>query len=260
MTAESWKEKGNTEFKAQNYEKAIEFYTYATEMDPKNHIFFTNRSMCYAAMNKWDKSLRDADKSIQLNSNWEKGYYRRGVALQGLAQPKEAMEAFQKCAQLNPKNEDFKKAFEAARKELFKGLSESEIIKLEGNEAFKAGRIDEAVTKYTQAIQRCGGNDEKSNGVRADLYANRAACYVQLYEPSKVRADCDAALALQPGHIKALLRRGQALEALEKYRQALEDFEAVLRVEPNAQMAVQGVTRLRNALRRQENEKQRNQQ
>lgn len=198
--------------------------------------------------------MRDADKSIQLNSNWEKGYYRRGIALQNLGQIKESMEAFQKCQQLNPKNEDFKKAFDSARKELFKGLTEAEIIKLEGNEAFKAGRIEEAASKYTQALQRCG-NDDKSIPVRADLYANRAACYVQLYEPTKVRADCDAALKLQPGHVKALLRRGQALEALEKYKMALEDFEAVLKSEPNAQMALQGVTRLRNALRRQENEK-----
>jgi tetratricopeptide (TPR) repeat protein len=72
MSAESMKEKGNEEFKKGNYEKAIEFYTYATEMDPKNHTFFTNRSLCYAQMKKWDKSLRDAEKSVQLKGDWEK--------------------------------------------------------------------------------------------------------------------------------------------------------------------------------------------
>ena len=62
------------------------------------------------------------------------------------------------------------------------------------------------------------GDDEKTNMMRADVYANRAACNVQLYEPNKVRADCDAALKLVPNHVKALLRRGQALESLEKYK------------------------------------------
>lgn len=62
------------------------------------------------------------------------------------------------------------------------------------------------------------GDDEKTNMLRADVYANRAACNVQLYEPNKVRADCDAALKLVPNHVKALLRRGQALESLEKYK------------------------------------------
>lgn len=52
--------------------QAIEFYTYATEMDPKNHIYMTNRALCYASMKKWDKSLRDADKAVALKSDWEK--------------------------------------------------------------------------------------------------------------------------------------------------------------------------------------------
>jgi tetratricopeptide (TPR) repeat protein len=72
MSAESYKEKGNEYFKKGDYEKAIENYTYACEIDPKNHLYYTNRSLCYASMKRWDKSLRDADKSIALNPNWVK--------------------------------------------------------------------------------------------------------------------------------------------------------------------------------------------
>jgi len=251
MSAETFKEKGNAEFKAGNYDKAIEYYTYATEMDPKNHIYYTNRSMCYAAMKKWDKSLRDADKSIQKNKNWEKGFYRRGMALLNMGQTKEAVEAFETCCKLAPSNDDFKRTYEQARKEMFKGMSESEILKIEGNELFKTGKISEAVQKYTAALNLAGAPDEKTQAVRADLLANRAACYVQLYEPTKVRHDCDAALLINPNHVKALLRRGQALEALEKYKLALEDFEKVLKMEPNCQMAVTAAVRLRNSLRKQ---------
>jgi len=251
MTAETYKEKGNAEFSNKNYEKAIEYYTYATEMNPKNHVYFTNRSMCYAAMEKWDKSLRDADRAISLNSNWEKGHYRRGVALQKLKQFKDAMEAFETCMKIAPTNEDFKKAYEDSRNNLFAGKTDAERLKIAGNELFKTGKISEAVSKYTEALNLCEGNDEKVNAVRADIYANRAACYVQLYEPTKVRGDCDAALKINPNHVKALLRRGQSLEALEKYKQALEDFDKVLRVEPNCQMAISAAVRLRNALRKQ---------
>jgi len=153
--AEQYKEKGNAEYKNGNYEKAIEFYTYATEMDPKNHIFYTNRSMCYAAMKKWDKSLRDANKSLECNKSWEKGYYRRGVAQQAQGQLKEAVEAFEMAMQLNPKSDDFKKAYESAKKEMFKGMPEHEIIKLEADDSAKAGKTDQAITKYTSAIEKC---------------------------------------------------------------------------------------------------------
>jgi len=247
--AESWKEKGNDEFKKGNYEKAIEYYTYATECDPNNHVFYTNRSMCYATMNKWEKSLRDADTSVKLNKAWEKGYYRRGVALQKMNQQQQAVEAFETCMKIKPENEEFKKAYENARREMFRNMPESEILKTEGNELFKTGKIDQAISRYTQALAKVG-NDDKGRQIAADIYANRAACYVQLYEPVKVKADCDAALKLQPNHIKALLRRGQSLESLEKYKDALADFEHALQIDPNQQMAVQAAVRLRNTLRR----------
>lgn len=266
--ADQQKEKGNEEFKKGNYEKAIEYYTYATEMDPTNHVFYTNRAMCYAAMKKWDKSLRDAETSLKYKKDWEKGHYRRGMALQNLGRLQEAVAAFQECVKLAPATGDFQKALDAAKKEMFKGMSEPEILKMDGNELFKAGKIDAAIKKYTEALAKCPEEKEKPIGagaaaaatdakaeknrqIKADILANRAACYVQLYEPTKVRADCDEALKLVPNHGKALLRRGQALESLEKYKQALEDFEAVLKTDPGCKMAVQAAVRLRNALRRQ---------
>jgi len=249
--AEKYKEKGNDEFKKGNYDKAIEFYTYATEMDPKNHIYLTNRSMCYAQMKKWDKSLRDADKSITLNKGWEKGFYRRGVACMALGQTKEAMDAFLTCTQLKPDNDDFRKSYDQARKELFKNMSDPEILKIEGNECFKAGKIQDAINKYTTALNKIGDKfDDKMGGVKADLHANRAACYVQLYEPVKVKDDCDQALKIDPQHVKALLRRAQSLESLEKYNAALVDFEVVLKLEPDCDLASKGTVRIRNALRR----------
>lgn len=279
--AENMKEKGNEEFKKGNYEKAIEFYTYATEMDPTNHVFYTNRAMCYAAMKKWDKSLRDAETSIKYKKDWEKGHYRKGMALQNLGRLQDAVAAFTECVKLSPTSADFQKALDTCKKEMFKGMSEPEIMKLEGNELFKGGKIEAAIKKYSDALAKipevsdapaaksptaagsaagsaaaaapsaADAKDEKNRVLKADILANRAACFVQLYEPTKVRADCDAALKLVPNHSKALLRRGQALESLEKYKLALEDFEAVLKTDPGSKMAVQAAVRLRNHLRQQ---------
>jgi len=285
--AEQYKEKGNAEYKNGNYEKAIEFYTYATEMDPKNHIFYTNRSMCYAAMKKWDKSLRDANKSLECNKSWEKGYYRRGVAQQAQGQLKEAVEAFEMAMQLNPKSDDFKKAYESAKKEMFKGMPEHEIIKLEADDSAKAGKTDQAITKYTSAIEKClkyietqqkekekkkdsssSKSDSKSDdseskdtekkedkeakaqSALADLYVGRAVMYQQLYEPFKVRADCNAALKINENHIPALLKRGQSLESIEKYKAALEDFERVLTLDSQNKVAAVGAVRTRNSARK----------
>ncbi len=55
------------------------------------------------------------------------------------------------------------------------------------------------------------------------FYSNRAACYVSMEPPQHeiVIADCDEALKLDSHYVKALNRRGTALEALERYEEAL---------------------------------------
>lgn len=78
--------------------------------------------------------MRDADKAIALKGDWEKGWYRRGVALSNLQKYEEAMAAFQKCLDLNPSSKDYQQQFDQAKKDLYKGLTESEIYKMEGNE------------------------------------------------------------------------------------------------------------------------------
>ena len=65
-------QQGNEFYKAGKYQEAIEQYTFAIECDPKNHVFWTNRATAYAALQKWDRVLRDAEKAISLNPSWGK--------------------------------------------------------------------------------------------------------------------------------------------------------------------------------------------
>lgn len=62
------------------------------------------------------------------------GWYRRGVALSNLARYEEAMVAFQKCLDMNSSSKDYQQQYDQAKKDLYKGLTDSEILKMEGNE------------------------------------------------------------------------------------------------------------------------------
>lgn len=247
--AENYKLKGNEEFKKGNMDKAIEYYTYATEMDPTNHIFMTNRSNAYFKMKKFDKSLRDANKSIKLNAKWHKGYYRAGLALMELDQAEEALKQFEMAVQLDPDNSTYAQEVARAKATFMKDMSQAEILKTEGNEKFKSGKIDEAVKAYTNAI-KSAKTDEKDIAVKADCYANRAACYRQLYKDQEVVSDCTEAIKLNPNHAKAYIRRAQGYESQEKYEQALADFMKASQLAPNTPVAYQGASRVRSALKK----------
>jgi len=247
---EKYKDKGNEEFNKGNYETAIENYTYATECDPKNAIFYNNRANCYHKMGKYDKALRDATKAVELNSGYEKAWFRKAAAEVELKQWPDAAESYNHLLSLKPEE----KAYKDGLKDVQKHIPKAENCKLNGNNSFKKGKIDDAVKQYTEGINSIENDEltDEQKALKADLYANRAACYIQLYEPVKVRSDCTAALVLVPGHTKALLRRAQALEALEKYKDALTDFETVLKQYPENDLAVKGQSRIRAAIKRHE--------
>jgi len=246
--AEEYKNKGNEEFKKGNHAKAIEYYTYATELDPNNSLMYTNRSNAYWQMKNWEKSARDAKKAIEKDAKNVKGYYRLGMALIEMGQLKEAKEAFQKAVELDPKNQSFADALSRCKAQMMRDMSEADRLKTEGNDAYKSGRIEEAVGIYTRAIAACK-NTEKDIEIKCDCLANRAACRRQLYLPEECISDCNEVLAMKPDHFKALIRRGQAYESMEKYQKALDDFIAASRIDPNAKIAYEGVSRLRNSMK-----------
>ena len=88
------KEKGNKALTAENFEEAIAAYTEAIGMDDKNHVLYSNRSAAYAKSGKFAEALSDAEKTIELNPTWAKGYSRKGVAAAGLRDYMKAFEAY----------------------------------------------------------------------------------------------------------------------------------------------------------------------
>lgn len=247
--AEAYKVKGNDAFKKGDHAKAIEMYTYATELDPNNPIFFTNRSNAYYLMKNYEKSARDASKSIKCNDKWEKGHYRLGMALWAQEKYKEALPAFETACQIKPDNATFRDAMTKMKAEMMKGMSQAEIFKQSGNEKFKAGQIEDAEKIYGKAIAAAKDN-EKDTAIKLDCLANRAACYRQLYLPEKCIEDCTTALEINPNHVKCLIRRGQALESMEKYKKSLADFQKVCTLDPNATLAFQSATRIRTSMKK----------
>lgn len=109
--------------------------------------------------------------------------------------------------------------------------------KEEGNAAFKALDYGQAAVHYTQAITNfesiVGEKDEESIEVICACYSNRAACSLKLGDHETALKDAEAALALNPEHVKAVFRKGMALHAMKRYREACPVLGKALRLNPN---------------------------
>lgn len=106
---EELKDKGNAAFKAKEFDKAVEHFTDAIELN-ESHLLFSNRSGAYASLTLWKEALADAEKCVALNPTWAKGYGRKGAALEGLGQRDKAKEAYEAGLAHEPQSESLRAA------------------------------------------------------------------------------------------------------------------------------------------------------
>ncbi|NXU53502.1 TTC31 protein, partial [Turnix velox] len=87
--------RGNEAAQKGHYAEAVQAFTEAIKLNPKEHRFFGNRSYCYEKLQCYEEALRDAEMSLGLQPEWPKGFFRKGKALRGLKRYAEAASTFE---------------------------------------------------------------------------------------------------------------------------------------------------------------------
>ena len=57
----------NVDFKAKNFDGALEKYTKAIELDPEEDLYRANRANVYLKMKKWSEAEQDCTDAIKLD-------------------------------------------------------------------------------------------------------------------------------------------------------------------------------------------------
>ncbi|KAM1213931.1 hypothetical protein ACFX2I_005310 [Malus domestica] len=125
-------------------------------------------------------------------------------------------------------------------------LKRAHELKEEGNKRFQGKDYVGALDQYDSALKLT----PKTHPDRAVFHSNRAACLMQMkpIDYETVIAECTLALQVQPGYVRALLRRARALEAIGKYEMAMQDVQMLLVADPTHRDALEIAQRLRTAL------------
>jgi stress-induced-phosphoprotein 1 len=97
--------------------------------------------------------------------------------------------------------------------------------KNKGNAAFSAKDFPTAVTHFTEAIQY-----DPTNHV---LFSNRSASYASMGKYKEALEDANQTVQLKPDWARGYSRKGAALHGLHEYEEAIEAYEAGLKIEPN---------------------------
>ncbi|XP_032843820.2 sperm-associated antigen 1 isoform X2 [Tyto alba] len=126
------------------------------------------------------------------------------------------------------------------------GMTEREKIfiatreKEKGNEAFAIGDYVEAVTYYTRSI---------SVMPTVAAYNNKAQAEIKLQDWDSALQDCEKVLDMEPGNVKALMRRATVHSQLQNYQTAIEDLNKVLCFEPENAVAKKNLLEIKKELK-----------
>ncbi|PKA51540.1 TPR repeat-containing thioredoxin TTL4 [Apostasia shenzhenica] len=114
------KTEGNKLFQAGQYDEALSKYDHSlqiaseiTSSEELRSMCHANRAVCflklYFALGKYDDTIKECNKALELNPSYVKALIRRGEAHEKLEHYEEAISDMKKIIELDPSNEQAKK-------------------------------------------------------------------------------------------------------------------------------------------------------
>ena len=119
----SWdalKEKGNQYFKDNNFEKAIEFYNKAIELNGEQEVLYSNKGTCEKCLGEYKLAVKDYKKSLEINPKNAKNLNRLASVYLILGNFGEASVVQEKAVNLEPGNATFKSQLNSIKMQIEK--------------------------------------------------------------------------------------------------------------------------------------------
>jgi tetratricopeptide (TPR) repeat protein/MinD-like ATPase involved in chromosome partitioning or flagellar assembly len=198
LTAEGDREAGQ-----KNFEKAIEKYNQAINLDPSYELAYYGRGRVYLVGKQLGEALADFDEVIKLNANYAGAYVGRGDVYWQRRDFDNALAAYDRAIQLDP------------------DLSDAYVNR--GKVFAEKGNRDKALADYNRAIEL-----SKDNPL---AFLWRGSVYSASAEYDRAFTDFEQALNLKPDLSEANIKRADALLKLGGPRnseQAIKDLNLAL--------------------------------
>ncbi|XP_063376111.1 dnaJ homolog subfamily C member 7 [Cydia fagiglandana] len=204
---------------AEDYRRAVFCMDRCLDYSPSSSKAKLTKAECLAMIGRCQEAQEIANDMIRHDSLDAEAIFVRGLCLYFEDKDDQAFKHFQQVLRLAP---DHKKAMETYKKaKLLKQKKE------EGNEAFKMGRWQQALTLYNEALTI----DKNNRAVNAKLYFNKATVCAKLNQIKEAAEACTAALELDENYVKALLRRAKCYTELGEFEEAVKDYERLYKID-----------------------------
>ena len=229
-TSAFYYDRGRFEYWAERYKDAVISFTKGIELKPTENKYLF-RANSYMALEEFDLALADFNSSIEIDPEFAKAYYRRGILYKKMELLENAARDFKKAIELDPKCDE-------AMTEL--GFIHIQMGKKDAmkyfNKAIKinpcAGNYFSRVAARAKMLKRQNAIENFASGkvAKDDCYADCTFNEKQAKDDIK---DLDKAIAFQPDDTYYYSLRISRYKYLKQYENALADYEKLIELEPD---------------------------
>jgi tetratricopeptide (TPR) repeat protein len=228
-------------------DKAIDAFSRAIVLKPKESSFYAFRADVYGRAGKFDKAALSINEGLKYDPKsrsclYERAYLKelrkdRAGALQEfdrlIKQFPDFMQARKERASIYEEKGDYEKAL-ADYDKLVEIVSDS------------TSKILEKAVRKAQAADALGGAMEMTEALefypeKIYFLRKRSEAYRSLHKYAEAMNDADYAIALAPGDALAVLQRGYVEFSMDHSADAIADFKKVLQIDPEEDTAYWGL-------------------
>lgn len=219
--AEENKNKGNEFYKLGDYRQALDFYTKAIELAPKNASYYANRAAAYMMLKKYKESIEDAKLAVKQDENFVKAYIREGKCHLYLGDFKAALRCFEKVKQIEPNNDSINKDVQ--------NVNSVKFFVEDGEKAYKSGDYRKVVYTMDRALEY------SPECLQFKLFKAETLALLGRYQESQeIANDC---LTKDNTNVDAIYVRGICLYYQDNPEKAFQHFQRVLQYSPDHEKA-----------------------
>ncbi|CAF0728958.1 unnamed protein product [Brachionus calyciflorus] len=177
--------------------------------------FLLLKAECLCLLGRYQESQEIANEIVMKDQMNPDALYVRGMCLYYQDNSEKAFQHFQRVLQYAPEHDKARVFYKKAKQ-----LQSKKDL---GNQAFKAGKWQEAYDLYSECLTL----DANNKSLNSILYYNRATTSSKMNNLDKCIEDCTKAIELDDGYVKAYLRRAKCYMDKEEYESAVSDYEKV---------------------------------
>lgn len=196
--AEDWFILGATELRNENYDEALDAFTFSIEQNPEFEAAYKFRATAYALLEDTERAMEDINKALELDDAYADAYVERASMHRAAQNWEDALEDLDKAIAADEEAE--------------------EPFVMKGKTLYDAGRYAESIATFNELLEADTDNVE--------VLASRGLAYFFEGQPENALADIRKARRLEGGSTVSEFNMGLVMSALPEHaKQAYRHFE-----------------------------------